>query len=89
MPHAVADQLGELLPLGAPVEVEALLGDALGVVLARVPAASLPPRAPLAQAPGPLHALLPQQRVIRLVIAARLVPFVLGVLAFVNTDRHL
>lgn len=67
MPHAVADQLGQLFPLRASVEVEALLSDALGVVLARVPGHSLPPHAFLTQTPCPLHALLPQQRVLRLV----------------------
>lgn len=89
VPHAVADELGQLLPLGAAVEVEALLGDALGVVLAGVPVHSLPPHAFLTQPPRPLHALLPQQRVIGLLIAARLVAPVLRVLAVVNADRHL
>lgn len=86
MPHAVADQLGQLFPLRASVEVEALLSDALGVVPARVPVHSLPPHAFLTQTPCPLHALLPQQGVICLIIAARLVPLVLGVIAVVNTD---
>ena len=86
VPHAVADQLGQLLPLGASVQVEALLGDALGVVPARVPAHPLPLAASLAEPPGPLHALLPQQGVIGLVVAASLVPLVLGVLAVVHTD---
>lgn len=63
VPHAVADQLRQLLPLGASVEVEALLGDALCVVLAGVPAHALPPHALLAQPSCPLHALLPQQGV--------------------------
>lgn len=89
MPHAVADEFGQLLPLGAPVEVEALLGDALGVVLAGVPVHSLPPHAFLTQPPRPLHALLPQQGVIGLLVAARLVAPVLCVLAVVNADRHL
>jgi len=89
VPHAVADQLRQLLPLGAPVEVEALLGDALGVVLAGVAAHPLPPDALLAQASRPLHALLPQQGVIRLVVAARLVPLVLGGVAVGEADRHL
>lgn len=64
MPHSVADQLRQLLPLGAAVEVEALLGDALSVVLAGVPAHALPPDALLAQPSGPLHALLPQEGVL-------------------------
>lgn len=85
MPHAVSDQLRQLLPLRAPVEVEALLGDALSVVFARVPARPLPPHAFLTQTPSPLHALLPQQGVIRLVVAARLVPPVLRVLTVIDT----
>ena len=64
MPHSIADQLRQLLPLRASVQAEALLSDALGVVLAGVPAASLPPHALLTQTPRPLHALLPQQGVI-------------------------
>lgn len=59
MPHPVADQLGQLLPLGASVEVEALLSDALGLIFVQVPVAPLPPHAFLAQTPRPLHALLP------------------------------
>lgn len=59
MLHAVLDQLGQLLALGAPIQVEALLRDALGAAgeLGVLPA----------QTAGPLHALLPQQRVLRLV----------------------
>lgn len=64
MLHPIADQLGQLLPLRAPVEVEALLSNALGVVLARVPTPSLPPHAFLTQTPCPLPALLPQQGVV-------------------------
>lgn len=64
VPHAVADQLGQLFPLRAPVQVEALLSDALGVVPAGVPARSLPPHAFLTQTTCPLHALLPQQGVV-------------------------
>lgn len=89
MPHAVADQLRQLLPLRAAVEVEALLSDALCVVLAGVSAQPLPPHAFLTQTPCPLHALLPQQRVIRRVIAARLVPPVLRVLAVIDADGYL
>lgn len=88
VPHAVADQLGQLLPLGAPVEVQALLSNALGVVFGGVPAGPLPP-ASFTQASGPLHALLPQQRVVRLLRAAGLLGPVFGVLAVVNTDWHL
>lgn len=87
--HAVADQFGQLFPLRASVEVEALLGDALGVVFARIPACPLPPHAFLTKTPSPLHALLPQQGVIGLLVAARLVPPVLCVLAVINADRHL
>ncbi len=86
VPHAVADQLRQLFPLRASVEVVALLSDALGVVLAGVPVHSLPPHAFLTQTPRPLHALLPQQGVICLVVTARLVAPVLGVLAVVSTD---
>lgn len=59
MLHAVLHQLGQLLPLRATVQVEALLRDALGAAgrLGALPA----------EAPRPLHALLPQQRVLRLV----------------------
>lgn len=59
MLHAVLHQLGQLLSLRAPVQVEALLRDALGPAgwLGALPAES----------PRPLHALLPQQRVLRLV----------------------
>lgn len=85
MSHSVSDQLRQLLPLRAPVEVEALLGDALSVVFTRVPVHPLPPHAFLTQTPSPLHALLPQQRVVRLVIAARLVPPVLCVLTVIDT----
>lgn len=85
VPHAVADQLGQLLPLGAPVEVQALLSNALGVVFGGVPAGRLPP-AFLTQASGPLHALLPQQRMIRLLGAAGLLTPVFGVLAVVHTN---
>lgn len=89
MSHAVPDQFRQLLPLRAPIQVEALLGDALGVVFARVPVHALPPHAFLTQAPSPLHALLPQQGVLRLFGAARLVPPVLCVLAVISTHRHL
>lgn len=89
VPHAVADQLGQLLPLGAPVEVQALLSDALGVVFGGVPAGPLPPGAFFTQTSCPLHALLPQQRGIRLLVAAGLLPPVFGVLTVVNIDRHL
>lgn len=61
MLHAVLHQLRQLLSFGAPVQVEPLLRDALR------PAGrfgALP-----AQSPRPLHALLPQQRVLRLVAA--------------------
>ena len=64
VPHAVADELGQLFPLRAPVQVEALLSDALGVVPVRVPVRPLPPHAFLTQTTGPLHALLPQQGVV-------------------------
>lgn len=64
MPHSIADQLGQLLPLRAAVEVEALLGYSLGVVLAGVTVHTLPPDALLAQSSGPLHALLPQEGVL-------------------------
>lgn len=63
MLHAVLHQLGELLPFRASVQVEPLLRDALrsagrfGVLPAE------PPR--------PLHALLPQQRVLGLVAGGR------------------
>lgn len=88
--HAVFDQLRELLPLGAAVQVESLLRDALGAA----------PRlgVPAAQPPRPLHALLPQQRVLRLVAARRvpmgalllpgLVPL-LGILTLVHVNGHL
>lgn len=59
MLHAVLHQLRQLLSFGASVQVESLLRDAL------CPAGRfdvLP-----AQSPRPLHALLPQQRVLRLV----------------------
>lgn len=64
MPHAVAHQLRQLLPLRAPVEVETLLSDALGVVPVRIPVHPLPPHAFFTQTPSPLHALLPQEGVI-------------------------
>lgn len=89
VPHAVADQLGQLLPLGASVEVQALLSDALGVVFGGVPAGPLPPGAFFTQTSCPLHALLPQQRGIRLLVAARLLPPVFGVLTVINIDRYL
>lgn len=78
MLHAVLDELGKLLPLGAAVEAEALLADPLGR-LARVLVA-LP-----AEAPGPLHALAPQQRVLGLVAGAG-VPVVAGLDAPVLLD---
>lgn len=89
VPHSIADQLGQLLPFGAAVEVEALLGDALGVVLAGVPVHALPPDALLAQSSGPLHALLPQEGVLRWLVGPRLLHSLLGVLTVVHTDRHL
>lgn len=61
MLHAVFDQLGELLPLGASVHVEALLADALGAARGLAALA--------AQPSCPLHAFLAQQRVLRLVAA--------------------
>lgn len=60
MLHAILDELRQLLPLGASVQVESLLRDTLG------PAGRfdvLPAQPP----PRPLHALLPQQRVLGLV----------------------
>lgn len=57
--HAILDQLRQLLSLGASVQVESLLRDAL---CSAGRFGALP-----AQPPRPLHALLPQQRVLRLV----------------------
>jgi len=90
--HTVFDELGKLLPLGAPVQAEALLADPLGRlagVLVALPA----------QPARPLHALAPQQRVLGLVAGAR-VPVVAGldapvlldvlrVLAVLDIDRDL
>lgn len=59
MLHAVLHQLRQLLTFGASVQVESLLRDALG------PAGRLDVLP--AEPPRPLHALLPQQRVLRLV----------------------
>lgn len=62
--HAVLDELGQLLPLGAAVQAEPLLADPLGClagVLVALPA----------QPACPLHALAPQQRVLGLVTGAR------------------
>lgn len=76
--HTVFDKLGELLPLGAPVQAEALLADPLGRlagVLVALPA----------QPASPLHALAPQQRMLRLVAGAR-VPVVAGLDAPVLLD---
>jgi len=64
VPHAVANQLGQFFPLRAPVKAEALLSDALGVVFAGVPVHPLPLHTFLTQTACPLHALLPQLRVI-------------------------
>ena len=90
MSHAVPDQLRQLLPLRASVQAEALLGHALGVVPDWVAACGQrAPRALLAQAPRPLHALLPQQRILRRVAASGLLPPLPGVLALVHADRHL
>lgn len=90
MLHAVLDELGQLLPLGAPVQVEALLADALGAAGRLGALAAQPAR--------PLHALLAQQWVLRLVAARgvavrrlvlpRLAP-VAGVLALLQSHRHL
>lgn len=59
MLHAVLDELRKLLSLGASIQVEPLLGDALCLARGLVVLPAQPPR--------PLHALLPQQRVLRLV----------------------
>lgn len=61
--HAILDQLGQLLTLGASVQVESLLRDAL---CSTWRFDVLP-----AESPCPLHALLPQQRVFRLVARGR------------------
>lgn len=86
MSHTVPDQIRQLLPLGASVKTEALLGDALAVLLARIPAESLPFPTFLAEPPCPLHALLPQQWVICLVGAAGFFGLVLGVFTVINID---
>ena len=92
MLHAVLHQLRQLLALRAPVEVEPLLGDALG------PAGGLDALA--AQAASPLQALLPEERVLRLVagggapVAGPLLPGPLAVgapalVAVLDVDGHL
>lgn len=90
MLHAILDQLGQLLPLGASVQVESLLRDTLRSA-GRF--GGLP-----AQPPRPLHALLPQQRVLRLVarggvpVSRLLLPglFTLPMLlALLHVDGHL
>lgn len=78
MLHTVFDKLRKLLPLGAPVQAEALLADPLGRlagVLVALPA----------QPACPLHALAAQQRVLGLVAGAR-VPVVAGLDAPVLLD---
>ena len=57
--HAILDQLRQLLSLRASVQVQSLLRDTLRSARRF---GALP-----AQPPCPLHALLPQQRVLRLV----------------------
>lgn len=87
--HAVFDQLGQLLALGAPVEVVSLLRYALCPAPWLV---ALP-----AQPPRPLHALLPQQGVVRLVTGGGVplslffpgVSSLTELLALVHVDRHL
>jgi len=88
--HAVLDQLVQLLALRPPVQVEPLLWDAIGPAgrLGGLPA----------EPPRPLHALLPQQRVLRLVAGGGVpvgllllpgLPSLALLLALLHVDGHL
>lgn len=89
--HSVLHEFSKLLPFWPPVEVHPLLVDLLSS-FSRVPGG------PPAQAPCPLHALPPQQRVVGLVTgcwvpviaaATELVFGVFGVLPFLHADGDL